>query len=152
MRLYQKKQCLQIIELLDEAHSALAQSIEKNQPENALSLLEQCQQSTISVGTLIENTQGEGMEAVHSLEEYCELVYQFHEQLSQKTSVNPWQMKKKLSRLLLKARDQLEHHIPTRTESVFLPYKASMWDSLESVWRAASEDLDCDAFVIHISL
>ncbi len=33
---------------------------------------------------------------------------------------------------------------------VFLPYKASMWDSLESVWKAADEDEDTDAYVIPI--
>ena len=33
---------------------------------------------------------------------------------------------------------------------VFLPYKASMWDSLESVWMAAKEDKDCTGFVIPI--
>ena len=37
-----------------------------------------------------------------------------------------------------------------RIEAVFLPYKASMWDSLESVWKAADEDPDCDAYVIPI--
>ncbi|MBR1737229.1 MAG: hypothetical protein IJ736_09480, partial [Firmicutes bacterium] len=37
-----------------------------------------------------------------------------------------------------------------RLEVVFLPYKASMWDSLESVWKAANEDENCDAYVIPI--
>lgn len=31
-----------------------------------------------------------------------------------------------------------------------MPYKASMWDSLESVWKAADADPDCDAYVIPI--
>ena len=38
-----------------------------------------------------------------------------------------------------------------KKEMVFLPYKASMWDSLESVWRAAYEDKDnCLAYVVPI--
>lgn len=37
-----------------------------------------------------------------------------------------------------------------RTEAVFLPYKASVWDSMESVWRAAVADSDCDVYVIPI--
>ncbi len=37
-----------------------------------------------------------------------------------------------------------------RKEVVFCPYKASMWDSLESVWMAANEDEDCDAYVVPI--
>ena len=35
-------------------------------------------------------------------------------------------------------------------EAIFLPYKASMWDSLESVWKAADADPECDAYVIPI--
>ncbi|MDE6603982.1 MAG: hypothetical protein K2K90_17925 [Lachnospiraceae bacterium] len=37
-----------------------------------------------------------------------------------------------------------------KKEVLFLPYKASMWDSLESVWKAADADPDCDAYVIPI--
>jgi len=33
---------------------------------------------------------------------------------------------------------------------LFLPYKASMWDSLESIWNAAKEDLRCESFVMPI--
>lgn len=40
--------------------------------------------------------------------------------------------------------------IMKRKEVVFLPYKASMWDSLESVWRAADEDPESDTYVIPI--
>jgi hypothetical protein len=35
-------------------------------------------------------------------------------------------------------------------EIVFLPYKASMWDSLESIYLAAKTDPDCDAYVVPI--
>ncbi len=33
---------------------------------------------------------------------------------------------------------------------VFLPYKASMWDSLESIWQAAKEDTCCECYVVPI--
>ena len=33
---------------------------------------------------------------------------------------------------------------------VFLPYKASMWDSLESIWRAADADPSCETHVVPI--
>lgn len=33
---------------------------------------------------------------------------------------------------------------------VFLPYKASMWDSLESIWQAAKEDDRCACYVVPI--
>lgn len=34
---------------------------------------------------------------------------------------------------------------------VFMPYKASMWDSLESVWMAADKDERCEALVVPIT-
>lgn len=34
---------------------------------------------------------------------------------------------------------------------VFMPYKASMWDSLESVWMAADKDKRCEAVVVPIT-
>ena len=39
----------------------------------------------------------------------------------------------------------------TKKEIVFLPYKASMWDSLESIWRAACLDRErCNVHVVPI--
>ena len=51
---------------------------------------------------------------------------------------------------MVQIENSIKHEIPEWREAVFLPYKASMWDSLESVWRAAWEDPDCDAYVIPI--
>lgn len=39
---------------------------------------------------------------------------------------------------------------PVVREVVFFPYKASMWDSLESIWRAADADPGCEACVVPI--
>ena len=38
-----------------------------------------------------------------------------------------------------------------KREIVFLPYKASMWDSLDTIWRAAVADKEhCNAYVVPI--
>lgn len=39
---------------------------------------------------------------------------------------------------------------PTLLEIAFFPYKASMWDSMDSVWRAADADPTCDCYVVPI--
>ena len=47
--------------------------------------------------------------------------------------------------------DALKHEKEIKKEIVFLPYKASMWDSLESVWQAAYADKEhCNAYVVPI--
>ena len=43
-----------------------------------------------------------------------------------------------------------DSEIKIKQEALFLPYKASMWDSLESIYLAAKDDPDCDAFVMPI--
>ena len=56
----------------------------------------------------------------------------------------------KLDVLVQKITESIRRDIPVRREAVFLPYKASMWDSLESVWQAADADPEWDAYVIPI--
>lgn len=40
--------------------------------------------------------------------------------------------------------------LPVKIEVLFLPYKASMWDSMESIWEMARQDPDCDSYVVPI--
>lgn len=57
-----------------------------------------------------------------------------------------FEVTRELDELLEKISDSIQHEMVVRKEVVFLPYKASMWDSRESVWKAA--DKDCDTYVI----
>lgn len=45
---------------------------------------------------------------------------------------------------------QLMNEKEVKTEVLFLPYKASMWDSLESIWLAAKDDERCNVAVVPI--
>ena len=150
MRKYQKTQCFETLSLLTEAHAQLTKFIEKKQPSVALSLIEQCQQGAISVGTLIDSLEGDGTEAVRCLESYCEQLYRLYTDLQQGVPINIRKISKKLQQQIVRTESSIRNDIPTRREVVFLPYKASMWDSLESVWKAADEDPDCIALVIPI--
>lgn len=150
MRRFQKRQCIEAINLLEEAHGEIIRYAGEGHEEKAAALLEQCQQSAIGIGTLVETAGGEGIEAVRRLEEYCEIVYQFHERLCTGDPGDMRQLQTMLQKPLKEAEDCIRNRIRTRTEAVFLPYKASMWDSLESVWKAADEDPDCKAIVVPI--
>ena len=51
--------------------------------------------------------------------------------------------------LLTQVRKELKKE--AKKDIVFLPYKVSMWDSLESIWQAAYEDKEhCNTYVIAI--
>lgn len=150
MRTVQKKQLEDFMELLEQAQDEIKNAIEQKKIENALRLLGDCQEGAISVGNLIEKTEGEDAAAIQLIEDYCELVYQIHEKLSEGAGINVTKIYKLLRQSFFKINHEIRHNIKVRREVVFLPYKASMWDSLESVWQAADDDPDCDAFVIPI--
>lgn len=150
MRKAQKEQAEKLVCLLDRVHDGIKMSIETGQKDQALDFLGQCQSGAINLGEAIEETEGEGFVTVKHLEEYCETVYQIYEKLRQGQSVSANQAFKGLRRSLTQVKNSIRNDIHVRTEVVFLPYKASMWDSLESVWKAAEEDPECDAYVIPI--
>ena len=148
MRKFIKKQILDIFKTLYEAHNSVRTYIEKKKADNAVGVLEECQNTAVQIGDIIDNSEGEGSPVIHLLEEYCETVYQVSVGVSE--DITGIKAKKMLDKSLLKAENSVKNDIKVRLEIVFLPYKASMWDSLESVWRAADEDPDCEAYVVPI--
>lgn len=173
MRQHYKNQCQETFNLIKEIHGELAQRLVTQDYDAVLQLLGDCQQGAISVGTLIEETEGENTQTVRCLEEYCELIFRFHEEISgmaqnaaasdrpggQRDDMhNPGEARimdlgesiGNLQQSIAKAEESLANEIPTQYEVVFLPYKASMWDSLESVWKKAVEDENTTVYVIPI--
>ncbi len=155
MRKAQKKQAEEFLELLEQAHKEVKRYMETGSSAAAMDLLAQCQEGALRLGELIEKTAGEGCKAVSLLEEYCELLYHIYEELAGCSTAacreaNGSNVHKRLHRLLIQIKNSIRNDIKLRREIVFLPYKASMWDSLESVWQAAHTDPECDAYVIPI--
>ncbi len=150
MRKHQKQQAEELVRQMEEAHDQLKKYIEQGSILSAMELLEECQNGGITLGTMIEDTEGKDHPTVVLLEEYCETVYQIHTNLAENKDLNVNKIYKVLRQKLIKVENSLRNDVPIKKEVVFLPYKASMWDSLESVWRAADEDEDCDAYVIPI--
>ena len=150
MRKSQKKQIEDILKLLDQAHTAIRKALETQNIEIAMNLLEQIQDSAIQVGGMIEEALGEDFATVGMLEAYCEQIYQSYEMIRQRQPLNANKLYKNLQKALIRIENSFKNDISVRTTAVFLPYKASMWDSLESVWKAAYADPDCDAYVIPI--
>ena len=144
-----KNQIISAVGLLDKAHDAFKKAVETGNLDMALSLLVQCQDSAIQIGGMIEESEGEDFVTIGLLEKYCEQLYQTHELMRQQ-ALSIGKAYKNLRKELIRIENSVNHDIQVRTSMVFLPYKASMWDSLESVWKAADADPDCDAYVVPI--
>lgn len=144
-----KKKLLQIVETLQNANERLKQQRTAN-PDGLISALAQCQDLAIQIGTDIdEREDGLGKEIVHTLEAYCEVLYQLTQSFTDKVRYKKGT--EEVRKLLKKAEMQIKEILPDdKKEIVFFPYKASMWDSLESVYLKAKEDPNCDAYCVPI--
>lgn len=148
MERYRKKDMLQTVDTLLKANDAVLKTALSN-PQGASEALVQCQESAIVLGTYIDTLGEVYAHLVHLLEDYCENIYQMSESLSDENVCR--KMAKKIQKQLTSLQNGIKYDMPQdKKEVVFLPYKASMWDSLESVWKAADADPDCDAYVIPI--
>lgn len=150
MRRTEKKQVMEFIETLHTAHDEVRKQFEAGNGSVVQELLANCQDGAIQLGGLIETAEGEECEVIPLLEEYCELVYQIHESVGQAEEIKANKIYKRLNKQLIQIENSVKYAVKERLEIVFLPYKASMWDSLESVWMAADADENCDAYVVPI--
>lgn len=151
LRTAQKKQAEEFVASLSQANSEIRKAMEhEGQAALAMDLLGQCQEGAISLGSMIEQIEGENTAAVSLLEEYCELLYRYHEKIRQELPVKAEKEYEILQNSISGIKNSIQKDIPVRKEIVFLPYKASMWDALESIWEAADADPNCDAYVIPI--
>lgn len=149
MRNAQKQKVLGCIESLHQAHEEIAKALKLNEIFLAQNMLGECQEFAVSLGKNIEKLEKKGHITVSYLEGYCETLFHVYRELgSGRFNVN--KLLKSLKKQLLKVESSARNDIRVRREVIFLPYKASMWDSLESVWRAADADENTDAYVIPI--
>lgn len=139
---------LRVIELLSQLTERLRVLIEEGNILDAKLLLADCYEGAIALGTYIETVYGMNTKFVRCLEKYCECLYQTTETLLEEDKVTS--AYEVLKEALNSAKDVFDLEFPNRKEMVFMPYKASMWDSLESVWMEANKDPNCDVYVVPI--
>ena len=134
MKKAQKEQAENIIRLLYHVHDGIKKAAEQKRYEEATELLSRCQESAIDLGETIEKIEGEGCPAVAALENYCETVYQAYVLAKQGRGADASRICKSMKKALIRVENSVKKDITVRREVVFFPYKASMWDSLESVY------------------
>lgn len=147
MRKYQKRELIALCNTVEEALIYISKNYD-NQKGLIENLCGDCQQSMIALGNTIEETEGEGTSTVFLLEAFCELLYQISIQPEQEALKKLLKSGKKQIREIVRS---IKYDLPdSRLEIVFLPYKASMWTALESIWKAADADDNCNAVVMPI--
>lgn len=150
MNKLQKKQLDDLLDLLKQAQESVINFIKDGNRQDAATVLEDCQTAAISVGQTIDENVGEGTETVGHLERYCELVFSLHEQLMSDEEVSASKVTKHFDKFYRQIMSAYNREVQAKKLAVFLPYKASMWDSLESVWKRIDKDPEWDAVVVPI--
>lgn len=149
MRKHQRKQLLELMNTIREANNLIKKYINDKNHEGAIKLLLECQEAAVSVGNTIENLEGEGTLTVSYLEEFCDILYQIGAYIGNDPDVDSTY--KLIKDKITIIENSILHDLGADVlEVVFLPYKASMWDTMESVWQAAKDDPQCDVYVIPI--
>lgn len=148
MRKYQQRQILDIITSLHIIHTKIQLKLEMKEDSIVLNLLRECQKSAIQIGDFVDKMGGPGTKATIFFNEYCEAAYEISQEI--KIGISPETLYDVLENRLNLAEAEIKNGIKIEWEVVFFPYKACMWDSLESVYFAAAEDPECRAYVVPI--
>ena len=147
-RSHRKKELLNMLSILEKTNDTIIKTV-KTDPNGAAGACALCQESAILMGNYLESLGEKYADLVEILEDYCENVFLMSEAVTEETQCI--KIAKKIQKQLSRIRNGVAYELPDdRKEVVFLPFMASMWDSLESVWKAADADPDCDAYVIPI--
>lgn len=149
MEKYRKKDMIEAINLLLHVNDSVVKNAKANKKEDIVDALSQCQDVALALGNYLESLDETGEKFVHILEDYCENLYQMSLIFSNENLCR--KLFKKVKKQLSALKTSISLEIPDdKVVMMFLPYKSSMWDSLESVWKAASEDPECEAYVMPI--
>jgi hypothetical protein len=132
MRKHEQQQILELLRTIEQAQAA--------------GLFAGCREGALSIGSFIESVEGADNPRIASvialLSEYCDLLC-----AASKGEASEKRLRRQLIEIENRVRSELT---PDRIEVVFLPYQLSMFDALESVYRAAAADPACDARVVPI--
>lgn len=128
----------------------LCQKVKNIQEDDLiLQILIKCQETVITIGESLEDIINkvdrqaiENLHIIKRLEEFCELDYEFS---NSKEQVLVDKMIECIKSVLKDIRT-----IPRTYRVAFLPYKAAMWDSLESIWREFAASDECETSVVPI--
>ena len=155
MRKAQKQEIIECVNSLYQAHKEIRDVLSQGGQNsdramhNIQTMFCECQEFAVSLGEAIEKLEGEGHSTVARLEEYCEELFRCFEDI-RKGSANKNKISQSLNMQLARVETSVKNDIVARKEIVFFPYKASMWDSLESVYLEAKKDPECDVYCVPI--
>ncbi len=146
-----KNQLLEIVDSMDEAYAFIS-GFENNfsamNQSQVLDVLESCREAAVAIGNTIEELGESAIKTIDILVDYCEQLYNQSLVLNDEKEFK--RISQKIGARLKRIRNSINNDLVFKKKVVFFPYKASMWDALESVWKAAVADETCEVSVVPI--
>ncbi len=139
-------QIIEMLKSLEEANKEIINLIKFNKISETIELLKLCQDMAEAICNALNTFSAMSNIMIELFENYYRILYQISINLS---NVNSQEIKN-LKHLLYKIRTNIECSIVVEYEVLFLPYKISMWDSMESVWLSMKEDKRFNCVVMPI--
>ncbi|MBQ7667784.1 MAG: CDP-glycerol glycerophosphotransferase family protein [Clostridia bacterium] len=146
MREAQKQNIMEILNTVEEANNIVETYVNNGQIASAKSILPECQNATVSIINTLQSFEGNDCNIIQYFKDYCNEAYKVYNEIGETEE----DLIKDLKAKFIVAKEHFVNDIKVRKEVVFMPYEASMWDSLESIWKAAVTDDTCDVFVVPI--
>lgn len=143
-----RQQAVAIAQMLLKIHEEIKQDLNGGVTQNVMGVLTECQQAAISIGTAIDETQGDNHPTVKLLEEYCEQLYECSQCVE--SVAECIEALRVADEIIERVKDSADRDIRIKKQIVFMPYKASAWQLMEDDWRRYMADEDWDVYVIPV--
>ncbi|MDD6482802.1 MAG: hypothetical protein PUF65_11155 [Lachnospiraceae bacterium] len=140
LRVETKKQVIRILKDVD----LLCKKAIQQDADVLITILQDVQEAVITVGERVEKEVDDSVDIVSCLESLCEVFYLLSENPDDKKNYG-----KQIHDILEQVIAMISQ-MQAGYQIVFFPYKADMWDSLESIWLSCKEDPLCDCKVVPI--
>ena len=150
MRKREKEKILSLLGSMVEAHQAIQAFLQEEKGEEAISLLSLCQEAMEKCGKEVEMKEEQGEIYSSLFFTYLEDLFHCYESIQEKN----WTKAKELFTKALFSYQEILSAVQSLKEQImmlFLPYKLSMWDSMESVYLAAKNDPSCIPLIMPIT-
>ncbi len=144
MRKYHKKLILEMMDSLLQANKEMKKYFSQSDTNNLTNLLADSQDVIEYTNNFFSGYENIPNEVLNNLSSYYQLLFKMN---SSPSSNILNEMRISLYKLTNSIKNKV---VANKIEVAFLPYSASMFDSLESVWLAAKQDPDCDAYLVPI--
>jgi len=128
MRKIQQKQIFDTLEIIKDAQIA------KNYAD--------CQDGALALCDFIESITNKGEKTVNLLEKYCELLFN-----ANSGNIGETALQVHFNSIVKSVQEELK---PTRLEIAFISHMSALSDTMETIYKAAKADPNCDAYWIPV--